>query len=500
MKQQLPYGRIIIRPCHAAGSRFNYVSYESRRHLVSGKPPEILQQGSGRQTVFRMTRRTWLGSVAAAWASRRPNIVLMVADDLGSSDLSSYRAADIRTPHIDSIGQEGIRFTHFYSNGPECTPTRAALLTGRYPQRVGGLECAIGVSNIGRYDDAIWLAQRGELGLPSSETSLARMLKASGYATGCFGKWHLGYSEKFSALQHGFDEYFGILGGNADYFTHREEDGTLTLYHNLHPAERRGYLTDLFTEEAIRWLTGRTPTQPFFLYLPFSAPHTPIQDPDGFDPDQGTALIRQGDRRIYAKMVERMDVRVGDILNQLDKMNAAENTMVIFISDNGGDPNGRNGLLRGKKGSTWEGGIRVPCLIRWPEILKPGVTSDQVGLTMDFVPTLLAATHTSRPAGRRLDGINLLPILSGRKPPIPRTVFWRYKRGDRLNRAVRRGDMKLVIENGKEELHNLAQDEREQSDLLPDDKKAAPLLRRLLAEWEKDVMAPRLRPFRTKPG
>ncbi len=448
-----------------------------------------------------LSRRDVLSLAAASALAppRRPNIVLLLADDLGYGDLASYGCPDIRTPNIDSIGRRGVRFTQFYSNGAECSPTRTALMTGRYQHRVGGLECAIGVGNVGRYDDAIWLAQRHELGLPVSETSIARMLKDAGYDTGCFGKWHLGYEEKFSASRHGFDEYFGILGGNADYFTHKEEDGTLTLYHNGKPDDRKGYTTDLFAGEAIRWLKQRQ-RNPFFLYVPFTAPHTPIQDPDGFDPKTGTAPERQGDRRIYAKMVERVDARVGDILAQLRSMGAAENTIVIFMSDNGGDPNGRNDPMRGRKGTVWEGGIRVPCLMAWPGVLPEGKLTSQAGLTMDLAPTLLAATGARAPAGRKFDGVDLLPVLTGRRQPFPRTVFWRSKRGDRVRKAAREGDLKLVIDEGKEELHDLAADQREEKNLLPGAEPAAARLRVKLAEWEREVMAPRLKPFRSTPG
>jgi len=421
--------------------------------------------------------------------------VLVVADDLGSADLSLYGCGDIRTPRIDSIGASGVRFTHFYANAPECSPTRTALLTGRYQQRVGGLECAIGVGDVGRYDDAEWLQKRGELGLPATEATLPQTLKRAGYATGCFGKWHLGYPEKFWPVRHGFDESFGILGGNADYFTHREEDGRPVLYHNTKMVERKGYITDLIGQAAVEWLK-RQQGQPFLMYVAFTAPHTPIQDPDGLEPAKGTAPWRQGDRKVYAKMVERMDARVGDILGQLGRMGAAENTIVIFISDNGADPNGSNGRLRGRKGSLWEGGIRIPCLMRWPGALPGGKDVEQVGITMDLMPTLLAAAGARAP--RKLDGVNLLPVLRGQRQPFARTLFWRFKRAERVRKAVREGDLKLVIDQGQEELHDLGADEFEVRDLPRAPDRAR--LKALLAAWEKDVMAPRLRPFRSTPG
>jgi len=452
-------------------------------------------------------RRSFLCSVAAGFpaaaASRRsrPNIVLVLADDLGWGDLGSYGCPDISTPRIDSLARTGVRFSRFYSNGPECSPTRSALLTGRYQQRVGGLECAIGVGDVGRYDDAIWLQKRGDLGLPVSETTLPQMLKAHGYDTACFGKWHLGYPEKFWPNRHGFDEFLGFLGGGVDYFTHKEpeKNGGAYFYRNGAKVDQPGYTTDIFADEAIRWLKQRS-RRPFFLYLPFNAPHTPIQDPDGFDPRTGTAPWHQGDRPTYAKMVQRLDERVGDIIAQVDAMGAAEDTIVFFISDNGGDPNGRNEPLRGKKSSLWEGGIRVPCMVRWPGVLPAGKTTDQVALTMDVLPTLLAATGARAPKGRKLDGVDLLPLLQGVRQPYARTVFWRSKRGDRVRKCVRAGDLKYVIDAGEEELHDLAKDEREQVNLLADLGSEVRPLKAKLAEWERDVMAPRLRPFRNEPG
>jgi len=448
-----------------------------------------------------LTRRAWFSAStsvlfpARAAVPARPNVLLIVADDLGYSDLSSYGCPDIRTPEIDSIGSQGVRFTHFYANGPECSPTRTALLTGRYQQRVGGLECAIGVGDQGRYDEAAWLQKRGELGLPPEELTMGQVFKRAGYDTACFGKWHLGYPEKFWPHHHGFDESFGILGGNADYFTHKEEDGRPVLYHNGKIVERAGYTTDLIAEAAIEWLKGRK-GKPFFLYLPFTCPHTPIQDPDGFDPAKGTAPWQNGNRKVYAKMVERMDRRVGDVLRQLDRMGAAANTIVIFISDNGGDPNGRNLPLRGRKSTTWEGGIRVPCLVRWPVGLPKGITVKQVGITMDWLPTLLAATGAATPPGRKFDGVNLLEVMRGKQPVFARTLFWRGRRGNVVRKAVRDGDWKLVDDNGLKELHNLSVDETEQRDLLVSEPRRATELEAKLKAWEREVQSPRLRGFR----
>jgi arylsulfatase A-like enzyme len=428
-----------------------------------------------------------------------PNVLLILADDLGYGDLSSYGCPDIRTPHIDRLGRQGVRFTQFYANSAECTPSRAALLSGRYEQRFGGLECAIGVGDVGRYDEAKWLSDRGELGLPADVLTMPRAFKEAGYDTACFGKWHLGYRPQFSPNRHGFDEYFGILGGEADYFTHKEFDdggraGKSYLYHNSKKVERRGYLTDLFTDAAIDWLRRRG-RKPFFLYLPYTAPHFPIQDPDGFDPKIGTAPTHPQDRHIYAKMVERLDTRVGDVLAQLDARGVADNTIVVFMSDNGAPTPGRNLPLRGWKGTLFEGGIRVPLMVRWPGKVPAGKTSAQVALAMDLFPTLMAAVG-ARPAVP-YDGSNILPVLRGIEEPFRRVLFfWRYKRLENRRKAVRDGDMKYIIDNGKEYVFNLAGDMLEQRNLLPDAEPAAAEMRKKLAAWELEVQAPRLRNFR----
>jgi arylsulfatase A-like enzyme len=327
------------------------------------------------------------------------------------------------------------------------------------------------------------------------------MLKSVGYDTAIFGKWHLGYRDKFWPNAHGFDEYLGFLGGGATYFTHREpeEGGHVNFYHNTTKMDVPGYTTDLFANKAIEWLKVRPADRPFFLYMPFNAPHQPIQDPDSKDPD-AIAPAAPRSRPTYCKMVERLDASVGRLLMQLDRMGAAENTIVLFLSDNGADPNGRNEPYRGRKTTVWEGGIRVPLLIRWPGVVKPGTVTAQPAITMDLLPTFLAAAGAKAPAGRKLDGVNLVPFLRGEQGPFSRTLFWRYKRMKNVRKAVREGNLKYVSDNGEEALHDLASDEREQRNLLPGRSADAEKLKAKLAAWERDVMAPRLRPFRSEPG
>ncbi|MEX2264309.1 MAG: sulfatase-like hydrolase/transferase [Bryobacteraceae bacterium] len=245
----------------------------------------------------------------------------------------------------------------------------------------------------------------------------------------------------------------------------------------------------------MNWLKRRE-SRPFFLYLPFNAPHTPIQDPDA----RGTAEWRNGHRPTYAKMVERMDSKIGTVLAQLDAMGAAGNTIVVFLSDNGADPNGSNGALRGRKSSLFEGGVRVPCMARWPEALPAGGTIDQVALTMDWFPTLLSAVGIGKPKEPRFDGIDLMPFLKSGRRASPRLVFWRYKRGDRVRKAARDGDLKYISDAGEEFVFDLARDERESDNLLKSMPGRAASLKAKLADWERDVMAPRLKPFRSEPG
>lgn len=430
-------------------------------------------------------------STGADRPTDRPNIVILFADDLGYGDLSSYGCPDIKTPAIDAIGRAGVRFTRFYSNAPECSPSRTALLTGRYQQRVGGLECAIGLANVGRYDEAEWLQQRGELGLPTSEITLPRLFNDAGYTTAMFGKWHLGYDPKFSPKKHGFQESLVVLGGGTDYVLHTEPDGGNVMRQNDEPADLRGYLTDIFADRAIE-LIGRQHTRPYFLYVPFNAPHNPYQGPK-----DGPAPVPwpKGTREVYRSMVEHLDKRIGDIVAAVNKSPSGRNTLLVFLSDNGAPQPGSNQPLRGFKSSVWEGGIRVPCLIKWPAVIPTGGESTQVALNMDLTATFLAAAKIAPPRTAPLDGVNLLPGLQGDARQFSRTVFWRYKRAAERRTAVRDGDYKLMIDSGEKTLVNLAQDESEKENLaaaMPE--KVAELEAKIIA-WEKDVAAPRLRDF-----
>jgi len=421
--------------------------------------------------------------------SRRPNIVLIMADDLGYGDVGCYGCRDTRTPNIDRIAAEGVRFTSFYANAPECTPTRTALLTGRYQHRVGGLECAIGTDNVGRYDDAVRLGQAHDLGLPASETSLATMLRSAGYATAVCGKWHLGYEAKFFPSQHGFDYWFGPVGGATDYFHHCESTGRPALYRNGEVVTRDGYLTDLITAESVEFLRGNAP-RPFFLYVAYTAPHTPYLGPNDRRPAPvPESEYNKGTRDTYVAMVERMDEGIGAILRSLDDTGVARETLVVFLSDNGAANVGRNTPFSGNKGNVFEGGIRVPCATRWPGVLAQGAVSNQACMTMDFSSSLVRAAGAQ--ASRPFDGIDILKLAEAGSPARPRTLFWRIRRGDWTRKAVRDGDLKYIALDhaGKvqEYLFDLQADPREKADLLTAQPETTARLRRRLKEWENMV-------------
>jgi arylsulfatase A-like enzyme len=428
---------------------------------------------------------------ALAADPKKPNVVLIVADDLGYADLGCYGCRDIKTPHIDRLAKQGVRFTRFYSNGTECTPTRAALLTGRYQQRVGGLECAIGLGGVGRYDDAIRLAKAGELGLPADGT-LPKLLKCAGYATALFGKWHLGYDDKFSPNRHGFDEAFYSLGGGMDYFRHTEgpPDNAPVLRLDGKPVKRPGYFTDLVADAAVEFVRKER-DKPFFLYVPFTAPHAPYQGPKDERVETPVWDQRKGPPEVYAAMVGRMDEAVGRLLAALDERKLANDTLVIFTSDNGGTQSARPVPLRGFKGSTFEGGIRVPCVARWPGVLPAGAESDLPALTFDLTASILRAAGVEPAKDRPLDGIDVLKVVAERQPAPKRALFWRGRRGEQTWCAVRDGSLKYVVRRNRdwteEYLFDLARDPGEKEDLLAKRADDTARLKRLLAAWERDV-------------
>jgi arylsulfatase A-like enzyme len=415
---------------------------------------------------------------AQTGAAQRPNVVLILTDDAGYGDFGSYGARDVRTPNIDRLARDGVRLTDFYANGPTCTPTRTGLITGRYQQRVA-LERPLSASDA----DV-------ELGLAATGRSLPQLLRANGYVTALIGKWHLGWKPEYSPIAHGFDEFFGFKSGYIDHYRHTSSTGESDLFENDRPVQFDGYMTDLVTERSIRFLE-RNAQRPFFLEVAHGAPHWPYQPPDRpstardnarhlgpFDDSTST-------RADYVAMLERVDWGVGRILHALDSLGLRKNTIVIFTNDNGGEWLSRNAPFFHHKHTVWEGGIRVPAIVRWPGRIPAGRVSHQVGITMDLTASILAATGTPVPAETRLDGIDLLAILEGRAPEMERTLFWRVT-GNRPQRAVRSGDWKLVFD-GRPMLFHLRTDAGERTNVIAREPDIARRLHAALGAWETDV-------------
>ena len=421
-----------------------------------------------------------------AEAAEKPNAIFILVDDMGYGDIGPYGVTDVRTPHLDRMAREGVKLTDTYAAAPVCTPTRIAFLTGRYQQRTG-IEWAIhGI---------------GTPGLPASETSVASMVKKNGYVTGLMGKWHMGGTPETGPNAHGFDEFFGHLGANIDFFTHREVVPHCCrpdLFENGEPVKEEGYMTDLITERSVDFIE-RHAGKPFFLFVSYNAPHWPFQPPDRLWVATPENRL-EGTREDYNGMVKRIDDGVGQILDVLEKRGLSENTLVIFTSDNGGERLSRTAPFFNHKATLWEGGIRVPGLVRWPKHLPSGKTSDQAVITMDFSATILAATGSAPPEGRTLDGIDIVPILSGKEPPQERIFYWRVPfLGDckpqlpywqcSIQKAVRKGDWKYV-RDGVEQvdmLFDLKTDPSERKTLTYEKPELVEEMKRLVASWEQDV-------------
>lgn len=438
------------------------------------------------------------GPATASAASPKPDIVLIVADNLGHGDLSCYGCPDIQTPNIDAIAASGVRFTNFYSNGPECSPTRTALLTGRYQQRIPGLECALGTGNVGRYDDAIRLAEQNNLGLPPGETILIPRLNDQGYKTVGLGKWHLGYEKHLLPPHHGFDYFLASLGGTIDYFYHNEPTGEPVLYENLQPVRRDRYFTDLITDTAVELLSAQPRDEPIFLYLPYTAPSAPFQHPDR-KPDRPKVSTKwdskdwqRGDRATLKAIIQRLDQGVGRIVQTLKSTERFENTLLIFCSDNGAYPiAASNAPFRGYASELFEGGIHVAGMASWPGHLPVGVVDDRHTMTFDLTASILAAAGCQPVRNRPLDGIDVLGEIAKGSPAKPRTLFWRARRANRTWKAVRQGNWKYVSrqdDDGLAEfLFDLSEDESESHNLLSEQHSRAAQMKQALGSWESDM-------------
>ena len=411
--------------------------------------------------------------------SNRPNIVLIMTDDAGYGDLTSYGAPDVHTPVLDQLGREGVRFTNFYSNGPSCSPTRAGLMSGRYQQR---------------YNIDVPLPAPSTVdgkGLTAEGHSLPALLKTAGYKTALIGKWHLGYSDAQSPQAHGFDYFFGFKAGYVDYYQHTNSDGKPDLWEQdqLHGVD--GYMTDLITQKSVSYIEQHS-NAPFFLSIQYNAPHWPYQRPG-----QPSVAVRNSahlmpwedntsTRADYVAMFEYVDRGVGEVLRALDAAGLADNTLVIYTNDNGGEWLARNAPLFNRKLSVWEGGIRVPAMMRWPGVIPAGQVIDQVGITMDLSATMLALSGATLPAGYAPEGINLLPIVSRAAPQQERTLFWSAAGTS----AVRSGDLKLVQQGPSSFfVFNVSEDPGERNDLTSVRQDDARRLHALLEAWKSDVGA-----------
>ena len=430
--------------------------------------------------------------------SKQPNIILILTDDLGYGDIGCYGNNEINTPNIDRLANEGVRFTSFYSNAPECSPTRAALLTGRYQQRIGGLDCALGVGNLGRYDDAIRLRETHDLGLPVNQATVVPLLKRQGYNTAICGKWHLGYEPKFSPNKHGFDHAFYSIGGAMDYFHYTETPPSkmYSLFENEKKAKRTGYFTDLVTEESIKYIDKQDNQTPFFLYVSYTAPHSPHQGPDDYRseplPDDSPLWNQaNGSPSTYRIMIEYLDKCVGDILAKLENKNILQNTMIIFMSDNGASTTGNNSPWYGSKGGVFEGGIRVPCIVKWEGVLPEKMVSDQTSITFDFSLSIIRAAGATPPPELPFDGMDIIRHIKEKHPKQKRTLFWRARRDNRTRKAVRDGELKYILKKvGKREneyFFDLKSDPQESNNLISSRTADVKRLKELLKDWENNV-------------
>lgn len=418
-----------------------------------------------------ISRRAFLASLQLG---RRPNVVVFLSDDMGWADISCYGAKDIKTPNIDRLAREGVKLSDCYSNGPVCTPTRCGLMTGRYQQRYGrGLEWALLPTNV-------------NVGLDPKHATLPRLLKSSGYKTAIFGKWHLGRETQFSPIHHGFDEYYGLTGGNVDMYSKEDRFKNYDFYDGLEKAATApGYLTELLAGRAEKFITANK-ANPFFLYMPFNAVHWPFQGPGRPESVRDMKSWYDGTRLgEYKPMLEAMDAAVGRVLNTLDTLGLAQNTLVIFTNDNGGERLSDNGPFRHHKATLWEGGIRVPGLVRWPGKVPRGKTNAQVCMSMDFTATIAAACGAK--AVDPFDGIDLLPVLSGRSGVQERDLFWRINQPNQRMRAVRSGKWKYILDGGIHNMYDLSNDPGETRDLYYVHPDVAERLKKKLEDWEKSL-------------
>lgn len=412
--------------------------------------------------------------------SQRPNIIYIMTDDMGYGDLSCYGQKKFRTPNLDRLASEGMRFENAYSAAPVCTPTRTAFMTGRYPAKtpVGLLEPLRGP----KVDSAY--------GLDKSIPSLPLLLRESGYATALIGKWHLGFMPHQSPGQNGFDYFFGILSGGADYISHKGSNRMRAhdLYENDTPVHPKGYLTELITDKSVAYIR-RQHDRPFFLNINFTAPHWPWQAPgDPAYPDS-VDFTAGGSAETYALMMKSLDEGVGKIMKALEEAQLSQNTLVIFTNDNGGEKYSDNGGLTQSKMTLWEGGISVPAFVRWPGRVRSAVTTRQVAITMDWTATILSAAGVKAHKDHPPDGKDLMPILTEKQKPFERTLYWRtFQRTQQ--KAMRQGKWKYLQDEKGEYLFDISTDRAEKNNLRQREEKRFNKMKEQYSRWEKTVLKP----------
>jgi arylsulfatase A-like enzyme len=412
--------------------------------------------------------------------AQRPNIIYIMSDDMGYGDLSCYGQKKFSTPNLDRLASQGMKFTQAYAAGALCTPTRASFFTGRYPQRtpVGLMEPLIP-----RKRDSVY-------GLSADYPSIATLMKQAGYETVLIGKWHLGWLAQHSPLKNGFDYFFGIHSGAADYIAHRNDARAYDLYEMDSLVYSTGYLTHLLTQKATAFLQQKH-QKPFFFVLTYTAPHWPWQGPDDKSYPDTMNYRSGGSPATYAAMMKALDYGVGAIMKTLDEQGLSKNTIVIFTNDNGGElPYASNGFLSGRKNTLWEGGIRVPAFVRWPGKIKAGVVSSQAVITMDWTATMLAAGNAQPHQNFPLDGSNLLPLLIGKQKETERTFYWRTRNQRSAQDAVREGRWKYLRDEKGEYLFDLLKDEGEQQDVKAMQPQIFQRLKDKWLRWNETMLKP----------
>lgn len=434
-----------------------------------------------------------IGASERANTVRKPNFIVIYCDDLGYGDLGCFGSEYIKTPHLDALAKDGVRFTNWYSNSPVCSPSRASLMTGRYPQNAGVTQILAG--------------RRDTEGLGSDQTTIAKALKPLGYRTALFGKWHLGLAEGCRPNDHGFDEFYGFMAGCVDYYSHifywgvgKGINPTHDLWHNREEVWDNGkYLTEMITKKSVEFIKQKR-DEPFFIYTAYNAPHYPMHAPRKYI-DRYPDL--PWDKRIMAAMISAVDDGVGEIVKALKESGQYENTVIFFSSDNGPSVETRNwldgtedryyggsaGVFRGYKGSLFDGGIREPAIMSWPDRIKARQTCDKLGVMMDVFPTLIGIAG-GKPTG--VDGSDILPMVTSDAPSPHERAFWDYNG----QLAVRQGKWKLVL-NGRTDFQKGAVDEVHLSDLEADPGERTNLaarqpqltaeLTRAAQEWRKSL-------------